>query len=439
MTDQVYGTPRRGLVAATLGFFVGFAGVVLYGPVAAEFQGAMGLSGLLLGLLVAAPQLTGSLLRIPFGAWAEDVGTRTPFLVLLGLSIVGMGGLSVLLLTASPDGLTMERYPLVFLFGALSGCGIATFSVGIAQTSYWYPQDQQGTMLAVYAGLGNSSPGVFTLLVPIALAALGLTGAYLTWFAFLILGTIGYAILTVDAPYFQFTKRGLSRARAKRRARDHGQELFPNGDAAASLRNAASIPRTWALVALFFTSFGGFLALTTWLPSYWTAVHGIGIQRAGILTALAFTLLAAGIRIPGGVVSDRIGGERTAIASFVAVAVAAGVLVFTREFALALGATVLLSAGMGVANAAVFQLVPTYVPEAVGGASGLVGGLGAFGGFVVPPILGVFVDLYGTAGYATGFVVFLALALVSVGLSSGLYRTQPAPEPVGTEPSLADD
>ncbi|TYL39533.1 MFS transporter [Natronococcus pandeyae] len=439
MTDQVHGTPRRGLVAATLGFFVGFAGVVLYGPVAAEFQGPMGLSGLLLGLLVAAPQLTGSLLRIPFGAWVEDVGAKRPFLILLGLSIVGMGGLSVLLLTAYPDGLTMRHFPVVFVFGALSGCGIATFSVGIAQTSYWYPTDQQGTVLAVYAGLGNSSPAIFTLLVPLALASFGLTGAYLGWFAFLVLGTIGYAILAVDAPYFQFTKRGIGRSRAKRRASERGQELFPNGNAAASLRDAASVSRTWVLVALFFTSFGGFLALTVWLPSYWTAVHGVGIQRAGVLTALAFTLLAAAIRIPGGIASDRIGGERTAIASFVAVAVAASVLVLTREFVPALAATVLLGAGMGVANAAVFQLVPTYVPEAVGGASGLVGGLGAFGGFVVPPVLGVFVDLHGTAGYATGFVVFLVLALASVGLSSALYRTQPAPELAVTEPSSADD
>jgi len=64
-------------------------------------------------------------------------------------------------------------------------------------------------------------------------------------------------------------------------------------------------------------------------------------------------------------------------------------------------ASILLGVGIGVANAAVFGLVPTYVPEAVGGASGLVGGLGAFGGFAIPPILGLFVDLQGPAGYAT--------------------------------------
>ena len=287
-------------------------------------------------------------------------------------------------------------------------------------------------MLSVYAGLGNSSPGLFTLLLPVALAALGLTTAYLVWFAFLVVGTLVYAVYAVDPPYFQLRDAGLDAETSEQRAADYGQELFPGGDTVASIKSAAAIRRTWVLVALFFTSFGGFLALTVWLPSYWTAVHGMDIQAAGALTAVAFTLLAALIRIPGGVLSDRIGGEITAIGSFALVAVAAATLVLTRQYNIALGATVLVAVGMGVANAAVFQLVPKYVPEAVGGASGLVGGLGAFGGFVVPPVLGVFVDVYGSAGYATGFSVFVALAFVSVGLSERLYQHQPttAAEPV---------
>ncbi|WP_049922242.1 MFS transporter [Halopiger djelfimassiliensis] len=432
----VRGSPRQGLVSATLGFFVGFAGVVLYGPVASAFEGAMDLSGLLLGLLVAAPQLTGSLLRIPFGAWVEDVGAKKPFLVLLGLSIVGMGGLSVLLLLGSPNGLTTVHYPIVFGFGALSGCGIATFAVGTTQTSYWYPAEKQGTMLAVFGGLGNASPGLFTLVLPVALAALGLTGAYLAWFAFLVVGTLAYARYAVDAPSFQFREHGIAEREARRRAEACGQELFPGGDAMDSVRNAATILRTWVLVALFFTSFGGFLALTTWLPSYWRAVHGVDVRTAGALTAVAFTLLAAVIRVPGGIVGDRIGGERTAIVGFGAIASATAVLVVTREFVPAVAATVLLAAGMGVASAAVFGLVPAYVPDAVGGASGLVGGIGAFGGFVIPPILGLFVDRRGTAGYATGLVVVLVLGIISFGLSIGLYRTRSTLLPDGEGSSV---
>ena len=59
---QLTGSPTAGLIMGTWGFFVGFAAVALYGPAAKYFQEQMHLSGLALGLLVAAPQLTGSLL-----------------------------------------------------------------------------------------------------------------------------------------------------------------------------------------------------------------------------------------------------------------------------------------------------------------------------------------------------------------------------------------
>jgi hypothetical protein len=42
------GTPRLGLVGATLGFFVGFAAVALFGPMAQRLQAGMGLSPVLL-------------------------------------------------------------------------------------------------------------------------------------------------------------------------------------------------------------------------------------------------------------------------------------------------------------------------------------------------------------------------------------------------------
>ena len=136
---NVKGTPSRGLLGTTIGFFFGFAAVALYGPTAVKFREAMDLTPALVGLLIAIPSLSGSLLRIPFGAWVDITGGRKPFLILLLLSAIGLGGVTLLLFTSYPDG--MKRlYWLVLFFGFLSGCGIATFSVGIAQTSYWFPQ-----------------------------------------------------------------------------------------------------------------------------------------------------------------------------------------------------------------------------------------------------------------------------------------------------------
>ena len=165
---QTKGTPAIGLFGTTLGFFFGFAAVSLYGPTAIKFKEAMDLSPALIGLLVAIPSLSGSLLRIPFGAWVDITGGRKPFLILLGLSAIGLGGVTLLLNVVYPAQMH-GLYGLILFLGMLSGCGIATFSVGIGQTSYWYPLKKQGKALGTYAGLGNLAPGLFSLILPIYL------------------------------------------------------------------------------------------------------------------------------------------------------------------------------------------------------------------------------------------------------------------------------
>ena len=416
------GNPKEGLVAATLGFFVGFAAVALYGPTAKELKDVMGISATLMGLLVAAPQLTGSLLRIPFGAWVDKVGGKKPLLTLLVLSVIGMLGLTFVLFLLYPERLTIGYYPLILFFGFLSGCGVATFSVGIPQTSYWFPQKKQGIALGTYAGLGNTAPGFFTLLLPIALGFLGLAGSYAAWSIFLLVGTITYAVIAHDAYFFQLIKKGVAREEAIEVSRQLGQELFPSGKLVEALKISAKIGRTWALVFLYFTSFGGFLALTTWFPTYWRVFHGFGIKMAGFLGGVGFSLLASFIRVYGGHLSDRFGGERIAMLSFTLVLVGAFVMMVSTAFVPALLGELLIGLGMGVANAAVFKLVAKYVPEAVGGASGWVGGLGAFGGFVVPPILGAFVDKLGNIGYARGFVTYIVLAFFCILISFTLKQ-----------------
>ena len=69
---------------------------------------------------------------------------------------------------------------------------------------------------------------------------------------------------------------------------------------------------------------------------------------------------------------------------------------------------------MGINNTAVFKMVPYYIPKAVGGASGWIGGIGAFGGFAIPPVLGAIAAKLGTEGCAGGFEVFLFLALICI-------------------------
>ncbi|MCC6365786.1 MAG: MFS transporter [Bryobacterales bacterium] len=409
---NIKGSPREGLFASTLGFLIGFAAVALFGPTAKRFQQVMDLSPMMVGFLVAAPSLSGSLLRIPFSAWVDTTGGRKPFLVLLALSIVGMTGLTGVVWTLYPAGLSPAVYPLLLVLGLLCGCGIATFSVGITQVSYWYPRREQGRALAIFAGCGNLGPGIFSLLIPLALSSIGLGGSYLVWLMLLAIGTVLYALMGRNAWYFQLREAGRSAEQARSEAREMGEELFPAGTLKESLRTSMLAWKTWALVWIYFTTFGGFIALTAWLPTYWTEMYGVTPIVAGILTAV-YSILASLIRVGGGVMADKLkeGGENTAILALLVTLIGALVMTMSSEFELVLPGIVLMAIGMGVTNAAVFKIVPQAVPEAVGGAAGWVGGLGAFGGFAIPPMMAFAVGDLGKRGYSIGFVVFVYLTI----------------------------
>ena len=414
------GTPKRGLLGTTLGFFFGFAAVSLYGPTAVRFKEAMDLSPALIGLLVAIPSLSGSLLRIPFGAWVDITGGRKPFLILLIASAIGLGGVTFLLQIAYPENMH-GLFGLILFLGMLSGCGIATFSVGIGQTSYWFPKNKQGMALGAYAGLGNLAPGLFSLVLPIYLQHFGFISAYFAWFLFLVIGTIAYAFIGTNTYYFQFRKAGKSDAESRVEARNLGQEVFPAGNVRDSLINSARTKNTWSLVALYFTTFGGFIALTAWFPIYWSQFHGFSPVHAGVFTAV-FSLLASLVRVAGGSLSDKAGGEKTSLFSVLLVIIASAVLMFARAPGIAMVAVVLLATGMGINNAAVFKLVPHYVPQAIGGAAGWIGGIGAFGGFAIPPLMGAIASSVGKIGYARGFVIFLVLAVFNMFIIYALLR-----------------
>ncbi len=159
-----------------------------------------------------------------------------------------------------------------------------------------------------------------------------------------------------------------------------------------------------------------FIALTGWFPTYWKNLFGVNELSAGALTAV-YSILASLVRIGGGIMADRIGGQRALLASLMVTLFGALGMTFTTTFAPAVVAMILLALGMGVANAAVFKLVPQYVSHAVGGAAGWIGGLGAFGGFAIPPLMAWIAGSAGSHGYALGFAVFIVLALLSLAVT----------------------
>jgi NNP family nitrate/nitrite transporter-like MFS transporter len=416
VTDEhgVTGTPRRGLFLSTFVFFAGLTTIVFYGAAGPILEEQLALTGILHGLLLSSPHLSKAILRIPFGAWVDDVGGKKPFLILMASTIVGTGGLVITLFFTYPENFNMSLYPLLVLFGLLAGAGGATFSVGISQTSYWYPSHKQGFALGAFAGIGNIGPGMVTFVLPVLIGLWGLTSAYSIWLVFMLVVTVIYAISAVDPYYYQLRKKGNSPEEAKQTADDLGQDIFPSGGTWESLKTSAKNRRTWILVFLYTVSFGGgFTSLSAWFPTYWEQFHELPLTTAGLLAGI-FIAYGSLIRVPAGSISDRFGGEIVAIVSFAIMALGSTIMTLATGFWPSILGMLVLGTGMGIANAAIFELVPKFVPEAVGGASGWISGIGGGGTLVILPLMGLFADVYGEIGYARGFAVFIALSLICV-------------------------
>ncbi len=432
----VTGTPSRGLTMATLGFFAGLTTIVFYGAAGPILEEHLALSGIFHGLLLGSPHLSKAILRIPFGAWVDEVGGKKPLLILLASTIAGTGGLVVTLFLTYPENFNMSLYPLLVLFGFLAGAGGATFSVGITQTSYWYPSHKQGFALGAFAGVGNIGPGMVVYVLPVLIGIGGLAMAYSTWLVFLIVVTAVYAVFAVDPYFFQLRKNGKGDDEAKQIADELGQDIFPSGGTWNSLRKSASNRRTWVLVFLYTVSFGGgFTSLSAWFPTYWDLFHELTLAKAGLLAGI-FIVYGSLIRVPAGSFSDRFGGENVTIVSFGIMAIGGAIMTIVSEFWPAILGMMVLGTGMGIANAAVFELVPKFVPEAVGGASGWISGIGGAGTLVILPALGLFVDVYGEIGYARGFSLFVILSLLCVGVAVALKVFVPEPEESADEAAL---
>jgi NNP family nitrate/nitrite transporter-like MFS transporter len=165
----------------------------------------------------------------------------------------------------------------------------------------------------------------------------------------------------------------------------------------------------WAFSLIYAVTFGGFVGLSAFLPSYFYEQFGVSKVQAGQLTMLA-AFLGAALRVMGGWLSDLWGGVNTLT----------GVLVVTAACLLLCGfaqgslpVTVLLFlicfSALGAGNGALFQLVPLRWPLTTAVAGSMIGELGALGGGLVPNLMGISKQY--TGSYLLGFACFAACAV----------------------------
>jgi nitrate/nitrite transporter NarK len=112
-------------------------------------------------MLIGTPILTGSLIRLMLGIWADQYGGRPILLVVMISSAI-----CTWLLTYA------DTYNMMLVTALGVGIAGGSFVVGISYLSKWYPKDKQGTALGIY-GMGNIGAAVTKFCAPFVMVAYG--------------------------------------------------------------------------------------------------------------------------------------------------------------------------------------------------------------------------------------------------------------------------
>jgi NNP family nitrate/nitrite transporter-like MFS transporter len=169
--------------------------------------------------------------------------------------------------------------------------------------------------------------------------------------------------------------------------------------------------RVWRFSLYYFFAFGGFVALSLWLPRYLVGVYGFSIGTAGMVAA-AYSVPGSLFRAYGGFLSDRIGARKVMYAMLGVSAAATLVLFLPVRPEAFVVAVFVLGFFMSLGKAAVYKHVPAYYPEAVGAVGGIVGMVGGLGGFVLPIAFGFLKDATGL--WSSTFLLLFLIVAVSL-------------------------
>lgn len=385
MTDT--GTaPRRNLALATIAFTICFTSWGLVAPLAKHLQDSNGWSDTQVLLLAAVPVLCGSLLRLPAGWLADRYGGRLVFTVTMILSIVPAVLLGY-----------VTGYAALLVVGFFMGAAGSAFAVGVPFVAGWYAQSRQGFAIGIY-GLGTIGPAIGLLVVPRTLDNYG--QAYLGWGMAVVMG-LGAAMMWLLA---------------------HDAPNPPKPARYSQVIGAGW--RLWRLALLYFVTFGGFVAMFTFLQKLLTKWFDLSNVDAGARAA-GFAALAVAARPVGGWLADRYGGPLVLTAAFAGVAVDAVALAVVAAHPTMLTVSIAcltMAVFLGLGNGAVFKLVPLEFPQAPGAATGIVGAVGGIGGFFPPVVMGLVKEW--TGSFAIGFLGLMVFAVICFAIVLGLLNSQ---------------
>jgi MFS transporter, NNP family, nitrate/nitrite transporter len=403
--------------------------------------------------LVAMPTLVGAILRLPYTFATATFGGRN-WTVFSALALA-VPTVLTLYFMAHPG----TSYTTFMVVAAVAGLGGGNFASSMTNINAFYPQRLKGWALGLNAGGGNIGVAVVQIVGLLVIATAGNRSPHLVCATYLVL----LSIAAVGAALFM----------------DNLSNQRTNG---RSMIDVMGYRDSWLIALLYIGTFGSFIgfsfAFGQVLQISFLANLSHGAKVTPAMTAhaalhaaqIAFIgpLLGSIARPLGGWLSDRIGGSRLTLYTFVTMIAAAGWLVVFGEigdarhgalsgsslaaYVFGFVALFILS---GIGNGSVYKMIPSIFDakaQSIDGFSqtekadwsrrmsgaliGIAGAIGALGGVGINVVLRASY-LSPAKSATTAFWVFLGFYVVCAAITWFAYVRTPSKAPAPKTDAVA--
>ncbi|WP_104199366.1 MFS transporter [Cryobacterium sp. Y29] len=367
--------------------------------------------------LISMPSLVGATLRFPYTFMVPKFGGRNWTIISAGLLLIPSIALGFCV--GNPD----TPFGVMLFVAALAGLGGGNFASSMSNITYFYPQSQKGYALGLNAAGGNLGAAMAQLIVPIvitlgAVGTLNISLAGWFWIPFILLAMWG-AWKYMD---------NLTNAKA---------------DFAGSIA-AVKEPHFWILAVLYIGTFGSFIGFASVFPKLiadqFPAYSTLQVASASLSLAFIGALVGSLARPAGGRLADRFGGALVTVAAFGVMGVGAlvvAVVLPLGNFWAFLGSFLLIFVATGIGNGSTYRMIPSVFSARSGvkdahensgdvttqrmsaAALGLISAVGAYGGFIIPQVLGF--SKTSTGDYSSAIYAFAIAYVVMMCVTAFVY------------------
>ncbi|MGK5045839.1 NarK family nitrate/nitrite MFS transporter [Janthinobacterium sp. GB4P2] len=397
--------------------------------------------------LTALPGLSGATLRIFYSFMVPIFGGRRWTAISTGSLLIPAIGIGLAVQDVNTG------YPTMLILALLCGFGGGNFASSMANISFFYPKASKGFALGMNAGLGNLGVSVVQFVVPLVItfAVFGAWGGdSLTW----VKNGMSKDMWLQNAGFIWVPFIALSTLLAWFGMNDLASAKASFSEQAVIFKRK----HNWLMCWLYTGTFGSFIGYSAAFPLL------IKIQFPDVNPldyAFLGPLVGALARVAGGVISDKLGGAKVTLWSFLLmIGAVLGVLYFMPQAGEGVHTAgsfkgffwmfMLLFAGTGIGNASTFRMIPviflTEHQRAAAGKGkaaqeqaivdankegaavlGFTSAVAAYGAFFIPKSYGTSISLTGSPDAALW--CFIGFYVSCIAITWWCYARKNAPMP----------